>query len=164
MVCSSFQEMKEAVVAMARSREIQVVNAENGFDAPASNGWADLTEVAWILSHALPSRISIQFRAGDSSSVLAATLADLTQAMATATAFDMESLPPREEWLAQRRKRLSNVLIKVLEGGAVAPPHVDGPAGIPLEVPALPAEDLVPERPASLLLALSLFVSSLDAS
>ena len=46
----------------------------------AKHGWPDLTEAALLLSHALPSRISIQFRSGDSSNVMSATVADLTQA------------------------------------------------------------------------------------
>jgi len=100
--------------------------------------------------------------------MLSATLADLKEAVDTGTPFDMDTLPDKDEWLSQRRKRISqNAETKLREVGealdllsesesslvlaarqsSLDAMVVDALADVPVEVPALPSEDVlvVPE-------------------
>ena len=65
----------------------------------------ELIEVAHLLATSIPSRVSIPFQAGASRKALAASLDDLAETMTHAKAVDLDDLPPKERWLANRKKK-----------------------------------------------------------
>ena len=68
----------------------------------AENGYEDLTDAAYLLSTALPCRISVAMTPAASAQQISTSLDDLVSTMRTSEPTDLASLPSQETWLRCR--------------------------------------------------------------